>query len=183
MVRRLTSILIGLVLFGPATSAADEVGLTPELVTDRPDSTESASIVTRGYFQFELGWTHAEAESDGIELEGDSFPETLVRIGLSSRVELRIGFDGYQWDRESVAAGESAERNGFNNTNLGVKVGLFEERGARPQMAFLGQIGIPSGTEKLADDELVPAIAWPFLYWICKIVTRKRYALCCQRRF
>ena len=164
MRRRVLPILATFVLFGavgPAPCAEDDAkGEPPELVTDRPDATESASVVPRGYFQFELGWTHASFDNDGTETAADSFPETLVRIGLSRRVELRVGFDGYQWDDESRPGGSGTD--GFNDTSLGVKIGLVEERGARPQIAVLAGFSLPSGTEEFTDGRVVPAFSFAF---------------------
>jgi hypothetical protein len=147
-----------------APVAAQDAGRPepPELVTDRPDQTESATVVPRGYYQFELGWTHASFDIDGVESSADSFPETLVRIGLSNKVELRIGFDGYQWDDTAGPGSPGSE--GFTDTSLGVKIGLAEEQGARPQLAVIAGLGLPSGAEELTDSRVVPAFAFSFAH-------------------
>jgi hypothetical protein len=156
-------LLSSILLLAPCAGAADDPDtVSPELVTDRPDATESAVTVPRGLFQFELGWTHAETDVEGTRTRADSFPETLIRIGLSRRFELRLGFDGYQWDREDPASGPSEDRSGFNNTSVGFKAALAGERGARPQIAVIGEIGIPSGAEELTDSEVVPAFIFAF---------------------
>ena len=41
-----------LVISSPLVGAAEDA---PELVTDRPDATESTEVVPRGWFQAELG--------------------------------------------------------------------------------------------------------------------------------
>jgi hypothetical protein len=63
----------------------------PEMVTDRPDFTESASVVPRGRVQLEAGYTYARDEDAGV-LAAHSYPEALARIGVvDDRLELRLG--------------------------------------------------------------------------------------------
>jgi hypothetical protein len=152
-----------LIVAAPAVSAADDSRpQPPEMVTDRPDATESAVVVPRGHFQFELGYSHSELDFEGILGSTDSFPEVLVRIGLSQSLELRAGFDGYGWDEESVSGTESASSEGVKDTSLGVKVGLFEEKGARPQMAVLATLNFPTGAEEFTESRLLPELRMAF---------------------
>jgi hypothetical protein len=71
-------LLIGGLVFAPVVLAE-----TPELVTDRPDQTESTEIVPKGFVQTELGL----GDADGA----DATFAGLARIGLSERIELRVG--------------------------------------------------------------------------------------------
>ena len=47
-----------------------------ELVTDRPDQTESSVVVPPGYFQLETGWGLARKGEENTH----EFPTTLLRI-------------------------------------------------------------------------------------------------------
>jgi hypothetical protein len=152
-----------LIVAAPAVAAADDSRPEPpEMVTDRPDATESAVVVPRGYFQFELGWTHSESDSEGEEIAADSFPQLLARIGLSRRIELRLGFDGYEWEETDLSGDEIDSREGVKDTSIGVKVGLFEEKGARPQMALLGTLNFPTGAEEFTESRLLPELRMAF---------------------
>ena len=65
-----------LILVATAALAADDARPEPpELITDRPDATESAAVVTRGYVQVEMGWTHAVFDVNDVETVADSLPE------------------------------------------------------------------------------------------------------------
>ena len=75
-------------------SAMTEVAASP-LVTDRPDQTESSSVVSRGRVQIEAGFDFNHFDLAGETLEETSFPSTLVRYGLDRKVELRFGWLGY----------------------------------------------------------------------------------------
>src|SRR5579883_3382251 len=57
-----------------------------EIVTDRPDVTEAATVVPRGSLQFENGvsWTRAAGRSS-VDLS-----QTLLRFGVTPRWEARI---------------------------------------------------------------------------------------------
>ena len=70
---------------GPQLLAAEDPRPEPpEMVTDRPDATESASVVPGGYFQVEMGWSHAVFEEQGNETtiatldEGNMFGEMAL---------------------------------------------------------------------------------------------------------
>jgi hypothetical protein len=76
---RFQILLVTTALLVAPVSLAD----TPELVTDRPDQTESTEIVPKGFVQTELGL----GDADGA----DATFAGLARIGLSERIELRVG--------------------------------------------------------------------------------------------
>ena len=81
----LLATLLLLLAMAPAATAQD-------LVTDRPDFTESAVTITPGRVQVEAGASVAEA--DGTEAL--AVGELLVRIGLTERWELRLAPGSYE---------------------------------------------------------------------------------------
>jgi hypothetical protein len=70
---------------------APEADLVPELVTDRPDFTESSFAIAKGWFQLESGLSF---EGDGPDARAFTAPAALVRIGLGFNTELRLAGDG-----------------------------------------------------------------------------------------
>jgi hypothetical protein len=132
------------------------------MVTDRPDATESSSIVPRGLFQFEVGWTHTENDEGGVEFENDAAPEVLLRAGLSERIELRVGFGGYQWAETTIAGGGSIDGEGAADSSLGIKLRLATEQGGRPEMALIGAVSLPTGDDLFTTDEVDPAFRLTF---------------------
>jgi hypothetical protein len=156
--KRLTgSTTILTVLLAVAPIAAEE----PELITDRPDQTESAFTVPRGLFQIEGGWGHAEGGGADSSLRVESFPQALLRIGLNDAFELRIGVPGFSIVRSDPAGGPDTTR-GLVDATLGFKVRIAEEKGAVPQTAFLGTLLIPSGDDELSADRADPAFRFLF---------------------
>src|SRR5690349_12753983 len=77
----------------PAFSQAQTVEV-PELVTDRPDFTESSEVIGKGGFQFESGLSFEADGHDQDRARAFSAPAALMRIGLGYRTELRLGGEG-----------------------------------------------------------------------------------------
>ena len=76
-------------VFAATASAQSVEGRAPELVTDRPDFTESSDVVGAGLVQFEMGTTfESEGQADARD-RAMTFPLGLVRI----RVELPRSLD------------------------------------------------------------------------------------------
>jgi Putative MetA-pathway of phenol degradation len=124
-----------------------------ELITDRPDQTESSETVRPGYVQFEFGWTHSE-DDEGADVTSDSLPETLIRIGIADHLEFRFGFDGYVWDDIDGAGTDE----GAGDLEIGVKWKLWEETGRRPQTAILAGTSLPTGETRISSERFDPSI-------------------------
>ena len=125
----------------------------PELVTDRPDQTESAVAVPRGSLQVETGYLFARA-LDGVDTH--TAPGTLVRIGLGGRTELRLGNAGI------IGSGG---RRGAGDSEIGAKVNLIPDaEGWRPQLAFLGGLSLPTGAEGYSSDAVDPSFLFAFAH-------------------
>ena len=125
---------------------------TPDLVTDRPDQTESATVMRRGVVQVETGYLFAR--DDGV----DAFevPGTLVRIGLGARTELRVGHAGVIGSKGRHGAGDS---------EVGAKVNLIETAdGWTPELAMLGGLSLPTGDEAFSSDGVDPSFLVAFAY-------------------
>ncbi|MBI9070876.1 MAG: transporter [Melioribacteraceae bacterium] len=67
-----------------------------ELVTDRPDFTESALVVPLHMIQVESGVEYSDFQS----IEEFSYPNALFRIGVGNNLEVRFGLSG--WTNVSV---------------------------------------------------------------------------------
>ena len=79
-----------------------------------------------------------------------------MRIGIWSRVELRIG-ENYLVQR---AAGPSATSiSGFDDVYLGTKVSLTEAHGAVPALSFEAKANLPTGSEGISAHRWLPGAA------------------------
>ena len=126
----------------------DKVKNYGELITDRPDQTESAAVVPNGFLQVETGAFFESVISDGIKEESITFNTTLLRYGLLENIELRLGIDFME---ESIATNGtklSNVANGFSPLLLGVKVVITEEKGLLPEIGLLGHLSLPFSASK-----------------------------------
>lgn len=130
-IRRLFLISAMLVSMSIAIPAFSQT--MPEMVTDRPDQTESTNIVQPGYVQIESGLllTHA-GDNDVTEIPG-----TLVRIGVQEKLELRAGIDGW-------INSEAADKTEFGDSGVSAKYYLASENGLIPESAVMVEFGIPT---------------------------------------
>ena len=107
-------VTVAVAAYGQSPTPAED----PEIVTDRPDITESSIVVPKGTLQFENGltWTgdHGQTTLD--------LSETLVRFGISDRSELRIVAPNYL---ESLTGLASAF--GFGDVAMGMKQQLGQK--------------------------------------------------------
>ena len=126
--------------------------LAEDLVTDRPDATESSSVLQPGYVQAELGWLF----TDSGDAENHELPQTLIRMGVVDRVELRLGWSGY------IDADPPEEGDGVGAGELGTKIYLAEERGVFPEAALLAAVSVPWGEDDVSSNEMDPSFRFVF---------------------
>ncbi len=107
-----------------------------ELITDRPDATESPVLIPKNFFQLEAG-----SQITNGDLQKDfTFGTALLRVGVLNNLELRLGLD-YSGSRFNNGLIEDI--NSFSPILLGVKVGIAKEQGLRPEMAILSHLSLP----------------------------------------
>ncbi|APD07242.1 hypothetical protein UJ101_01731 [Flavobacteriaceae bacterium UJ101] len=112
------------------------------IITDRPDQTESPSIVPKGFLQVETGAFYTENEEEGVKNEIMTYNTTLLRYGISKNMELRLGLN-YDEDKTKFNGREIAKSSGFSPLYAGFKIHVVEEKGIVPQIGFLGGLILP----------------------------------------
>lgn len=137
-----------------AAAAQNDPG---ELITDRPDQTESTETVAPGFVQIELGSTYRREDGDGARIESISVPETLARIGIAERFELRVGWDGLIF-AQLEAPGLDLDDEGSGDASLGFKVELRGGAGGGPAIALLAETSLPVGDDGFTSDEYDPSV-------------------------
>jgi hypothetical protein len=147
---------------GPA--GAQEPG---PVVTDRPDQTESAQSVSGGLFQLEVGWTYALESEGGIELQSHAVPGALLRMGLGSGFEARVGFAGWITRSEGLtdplpdpppSSIPDDSPDGAGDLDLGLKWELLAPEDAGTRVALLGGITLPTGRDGIGSERVDPTV-------------------------
>ena len=124
----------------------------PDIVTDRPDITESSIVVPRANLQFENGWTWTRDQ--GTETIDAS--ETLVRLGISSRTEFRLVAPNYL---EQGSGGVAPS--GFGDAAVGFKQQLGPLPGDLGLSVIVG-LSLPTGSARASSHGFDPFIKFPW---------------------
>jgi hypothetical protein len=144
---RPTALALAAVLLSATAYAQTES--RPDLVTDRPDFTESSEVVGRGLFQLEGGFSY----------EGDrgvrsvAVPGALLRLGVSPRVELRLGTDGFVSQRAG-----GIRVSGAGDMEVGAKIRLFDQAAAGVDIAILPALSLPTGSDSQSSGGADPSV-------------------------
>ncbi len=133
MTRRLLAIVFS--ILDPSLTADAQ-----EMITDRPDFTESAVVIPANMVQIESGAEYADLRSR----EEFSYPNALARIGIGYNLEIRFGFSGW------IHLTENAEsENHFNDLLLEAKYQITNAHASVP-MAILLVSTLPTGDSEVS---------------------------------
>lgn len=126
------------------TEAAD-IG---NLITDRPDQTESPFTLPQGFFQWETGFLYTKGPGlfslpNGTinftnDLENYTFNTSLLRYGITDRFELRLIQEIGQSRQGDLTSSTEAVP-----TLIGTKIHVLDQDGMKPQIGFLAHFGGP----------------------------------------
>ncbi|MES2766612.1 MAG: transporter [Bacteroidota bacterium] len=127
--------------------------------TDRPDQTETPSLVPPGYFQAEIGFQSEYDETDTI-LSNETvafrnflYPTALLKYGVLPWLELRFIAE-FAEQRAFKNDVEIEARRGFNPIAIGTKIGLLQESGWQPKTSLIAHVQVPGvGAEAFKIDD------------------------------
>ena len=133
-----------LMVFALMVNAQDETEKKDygTISTDRPDQTEASNLVPKNFLQIETGAFYETVEVNDLKSKATTFNTTLLRYGLLDNLELRVGFDFTEVKREFRGRELTDRLSGFSPLLLGVKIGIAEEKGFLPEIAFIGHINM-----------------------------------------
>jgi hypothetical protein len=143
------ALFCGLMLITYAQDQAD-------LVTDRPDQTESAEVVPKYTLQIETGVFHEweDKSEDGYIINAD-YGGTLLRFGFHRILEARLG-TGILQTRDKLPGMEPVEQHGMAPLVLGMKAKILNENGFIPDLALIASYQIPkTGHEDFSSETLI----------------------------
>lgn len=116
-----------------------------QIVTDRPDQTESSYIVGRGNLQIESGILYA-TEGDYPMLSRSLLaPTTLFRYGILDGLELRI------LSQFEFLKTDYSRYQGLSDMEAGAKILLVNNESGNARVALVSHLLIPTGTGELSD--------------------------------
>jgi hypothetical protein len=139
-------LLILSIILSLTVSAQEDI---KELITDRPDQTESSSVVPTGMLQIESGFLMEYDEIGSISEQTLTYNSTLLRYGLFNNFELRAGLEYAKYRKSFGSDVEDFTGSGMTPFYAGFKIKFLEEDGWIPEAAFLGGISMPFTADKL----------------------------------
>lgn len=107
--------------------------------TDRPDQTETPTLVAKGMFQVETGFS---VQKNDVNSTTQTLPSTLWKYGVNDHFELRLitEFTHEKLFYEKVS--------GFNPILIGCKIKIADQKGIVPKTSFIGHISLPNVASK-----------------------------------
>lgn len=137
--------LVASALVAAAAAAGGTRAQTVELVTDRPDQTESTATVPRRAVQIESGWVRVEAANERSEEVG----ATLVRVGLADAWELRLATGGWI---------DAPSASGLADGEVGAKWNFRRESAGGSAGALLMSASVPVGDRAQTSGRVDPEL-------------------------
>ena len=112
-----------------------------QIVTDRPDQTESSSTVGNGNLQIEAGLLIGFVGEDEYAIRQILAPTTLFRYGITEGIELRL-----LSQLESIKIQDQLNQ-GISDIEIGAKIQIFKREESKFEVAFISHLLVPTGTE------------------------------------
>ena len=143
--------LLFAVLFG-ARAQSQQLTTETAIITDRPDVTESSLVIPKGSVQFENGITWTKNHGDQVL----DFSETLVRVGLLNRTEIRLVLPNYLADLR-----RSSPTSGLGDIAIGAK----QQLGPLPghfDLSVIVAMSLPTGAARVSSHGFDPFVKFPW---------------------
>jgi hypothetical protein len=121
-----------------------------KIQTDRPNETQNAETIEKGFFQAELGFRKEKEDENQYKY---LHPVALLKYGLTKRFELRAEV------KETTQKFMNEKATGLLPLELGFKLNLVEGKGALPTTSLLTQVGFPDlASEAFKAEHLFPRV-------------------------
>lgn len=133
---------------------------------DRPGAGLGTAIVPKGHVAWEQSlpsFSYDEFRRNGVSqssltVQGD----TLVRVGVGSDVEVRLGWDGPIWQKNKLA-NQKSEIDGVGDVQLGIKKAITT-KDENLKWAVLAQVNLANGDDEFTVEEEIYTLASALSY-------------------
>jgi len=121
-----------------------------EIVTDRPDQTESSTTVPLKSFQFEGGVLLGNYNFANSSEQMLLIPTTLLRYGLTKSIELRLVEQLIHIKNKQT----SEDNSGLSDLELGAKIQILKNPAINTEIAFISHLLLPTGAISVTNDHV-----------------------------
>ena len=157
-VTRVAACAFVVLLSGPEDRVQGQTSMIapdPLPADERPGLTDRIMALAAGRVQMEGGYVYLVDESAGVRATQHAVPDMLLRVGLTDRLEVRLGWPGFvstHFDQPNAAASSS----GTVDPNVGFMYDLISRDGLIPQTAVLASVPITLTGNSFAQESLQP---------------------------
>ncbi len=131
------------------------------LSTDRPDKTESAYSVDKGYFQIEMDlFSYSDAAAPGekqLVLSSINF-----KYGLTERSDLQLLFDGYIEQTSIDSKGSQSDQYGTGDLSLRYKYNLWGNDEGDDALALMPYVKMPTASSEIGNGSYEGGLIMPY---------------------
>ncbi|MEP6646366.1 MAG: transporter, partial [Saprospiraceae bacterium] len=117
----------------------DSMMMIDPISADRPDQSDGATTLEKGYFQMENGVSIEDIKPGFIY----TYPSTLWKIGVSKTFELRVLTEYINITHEGLP-----DHDGLLPIQVGFKSKLFDQKGLIPDATVIGFLSLPGLASK-----------------------------------
>lgn len=125
----------------------------PAIATDRPAITALSTVAPRGALLIESGFTETRSQGQS----GFDFPETLIRLGMTAKTELRFSVPDYFYNSNTGAGFNT----GWGDLSLGVKQQLIATWTGF-NVALVASLSLPTGASAISSHGYDPQVLLPW---------------------
>jgi len=120
----------------------------PDMITDRPDQTESSISIPKKTLQIETGFVFESDNGKDLSYDNMHYMTTLLRYGLFDGFEVRLS-SAYSTTNVNIKATDTdSTAAGMIPIVVGFKSNITQQKGFLPEMAIMGSFSIPkTGTK------------------------------------
>ena len=152
------SFRIAVLLLAVCPAALDARAGEP-IDTDGPDFVESSEVVGKGRFQFEADWSSERNRRDPAHRTTLSTP-TLLKLGVTATVELRLETAGWMRVTTSPVGAASSVETGTGDTAFGAKWHTQDRDAAAgtPAVSWILHFEAPTGSDGFKGHGIRPSL-------------------------
>lgn len=122
-----------------AQAEIDTMMTVEPIVADRPNQSDGATILPKGYFQMENGLSIEDIKPGFVY----TYPSTLWKLGVSESFEFRVLTEYINITHEGLP-----DNDGLLPIQVGFKTKLFNQKGLIPKAAAIGFLSLPGIASK-----------------------------------
>ena len=160
----LVSLFLSTGIFAAGLKAqTDTLMMVKPIEADRPDQTETASLVPKGYFQMENGFSIEDTEPGFLY----TYPSTLWKVGVNENFEVRIITEYINIQHQP-----NPDVDGLLPIQVGFKAKMLEQHGVVPKTSFIGHLSLPGiASKQFTTTYFAPSMRLAFQHVITDMFT------------